>query len=468
MRIYSPVVFLSAVILASTALVPGSAPRITLLADVDDAPALPATVQADASVKRARYVGIDFNTLPAPSRRPMSARDRAISLELFPDVSIVAEFQRFDPNPSGVTWVGRVEGAAMSTVTLVYGDGALTGSIAMGSRHYQIRPVLDAPASPLFNTQRLHVISEVDPDALPQEAPPIEVEIPEAERAAADARPLVDSGDTIDLMVVYTQTALAHAGGPTGMANLINLGVSETNTSFLNSGINTRIRLVHAGEVPYTETSSFSRSLNDLRLGVGDLAGVPALRDQHRADLVMLLVHPQQPDACGIGYLMTNVSTVFNTFGFNVVDSQCVSPTYAFAHEIGHNMGVRHDWFVDNGVTPYSYAHGYVNPAQGQRWRTIMAYNDRCTTQGFSCARLLSWANPDSRRNPFCSGRGFTCLPQFWFFPGTPMGVPGGTRTNCAEGALDSNTCDADDRRAINNTAPSVANFRAAITPNRR
>jgi hypothetical protein len=468
MRIYSPAVFLSAIVLATTALVPGSRARSGLLIDIDDLPAVSGTIQNDASVKRARYAVIDFETLPEPSRRRMTARDRAVSLELFPDVRIVAAFERFDANPAGTTWVGHVEGVPMSTVTLVYRDGALTGSIAMPSGHFQIRPAEGTSTSSIFGSRGLHVVSEVDQDALPKEAPPIEIEISEAERAAAEARPLVDSGGTIDLMVVYTETAQTHAGGPAGVINLINLGVSETNTSFINSGVNTRIRLVHTALVPYTETSAFSRSLTDLRLGAGDLSGVPALREQYRADLVMMLVHPTQPDACGIGFLMTSVSTGFNSAAFNVVDSACVSPTFAFAHEIGHNMGIRHDWFVDDGVTPYSYAHGYVNPDQGQRWRTIMAYNDRCTTQGFSCARLLSWANPDNRRNPFCSGRGFTCQPQFWFLPGTPMGVPGGTRANCAEGALDSTACDADDRRALNNTAPTVANFRASLPPNAR
>ena len=40
------------------------------------------------------------------------------------------------------------------------------------------------------------------------------------------------------------------------------------------------------------------------------------------------------------------------------------------------------------------------------------------------------------------------------------MGVPGGTSTSCPAGNTDSFTCDADDRRALNNTALTVANFR--------
>ena len=449
--------FLGVVALAATVF--ASRPTARAAGPIADVVAATPLAAQDPSVLRSRVVAIDFSTLPDTARRRPLARERAFPLDLFPDVSVLATFDHFDPNASGVTWVGHVDGIPMSTVTLVYGGGLLTGSVVLGTAHYQIRPFAD-PAASRSAGAALHVVSQVDQNALPREAPPIEVELSAAERAAADARPLVDAGDIVELMVVYTPTAMAHAGGAAAIANLINLGVSESNTSFATSGINHRLRLVHTELVNYTETSAFGQSLNDVRVGNGAFSGVAALREAHRADLVMLLIHPQSPDACGVAYLMTSLTTGFAPFGFSVVDTQCVSPTFAFAHEIGHNSGARHDWYVDSGVTPFSYAHGYANPALGQRWRTIMAYNDLCSDQGFNCTRLLSWANPDNRLNPFCSGRGFTCAPQFWYFPGTPMGVAGGTRSNCRFNNVESVECDADDRRALNNTALTVANFR--------
>jgi hypothetical protein len=78
------------------------------------------------------------------------------------------------------------------------------------------------------------------------------------------------------------------------------------------------------------------------------------------------------------------------------------------AHECGHNMGLRHDWYVDISTTPCAHHHGYVNqtalnlgtssPASS-RWRTIMAYNDRCAIAGFDCARINFWSNPSMTYN---------------------------------------------------------------------
>src|SRR5687767_15515979 len=52
----------------------------------------------DKSVMRSRLVALDVAALPNPRVRPLMAREPALSLELFPDVYIVAVFDRYDPN----------------------------------------------------------------------------------------------------------------------------------------------------------------------------------------------------------------------------------------------------------------------------------------------------------------------------------------------------------------------------------
>lgn len=472
MRISSPAVRVALVSLAcAVAGQRASAPEALFAAGGPLAPStsqvLPAETKADRGIERSRLITIDFDALPDPRQRPPLAREPALPLELFPDLSVLAVFDRFDPNPDGVTWVGHIEGVPMSTVTLVYSGGLMAGSVVTPGGAVRIRPAAaDVRRTNSQTGRELHVVSRVSQAALWPEARPVEIDLSPAARAQAAEEPMADTADVIDVMVLFTPRAAANAGGATAMTNLINLGVSETNTSYANSGIQQRLRLVHSAEMPYTEVNSFSTNLNNLRIGAGTLGGVAALRETYRADLVMLLVDPATPDACGIAYLMTTVSTAFAPFGFSVSDTSCVSPNYTFAHELGHNMGARHDWYVDGGATPFSYAHGYVNPTAGQRWRTIMAYPDLCTAQGFNCPRLLAWANPDNKYHALCTGRGLNCAQQlqYWFVPGTTlMGIPGGTRTTCQPGNVTNVNCDADDRRALNNTGLAVANFRQGI-----
>jgi hypothetical protein len=440
-----------------------------LLPDAGVASLQAAQAEPDPTVLRSRYVTIDVAAFPNPVSRDSLAREPTLTLDLFPNVTVRAVFDRFDPNADGVTWVGHVDGVAMSSVTLVYGGGLLTGSVVMPRAAYSIRPATEDMR--LANSppgRELHVVAEVNQAGFLKEAPPIEVQLSGAEIAsAADVAPR-DTAEFVDLMVLYTSQAMSTSGGATAIFNLINLGVSETNTSFSNSGISQRVRLAHVQQVSYIESSSFSTNLNQLRSGTGELSGVPALREAHRADLVMLVVRPAQPDACGIAFLMTNVSGAFAPSGVNVVDSSCIA-NYTFAHELGHNMGARHDWYVDAGMTPFSYAHGHVNSTASQRWRTIMAYPDMCADQGFNCGRVLYWASPITSYLPNCTGRGFDCsLLRYWHFPGSPMGVPGGTNTSCRVGIVPASSCDADDARTLNATALTVANFRQALSSTAR
>ena len=93
-----------------------------LLIDAGPLGAPEAQTADDPTVLRSRYAAIDFDVLPGQADRRM-LREPAVSLQLFPDVTIFGVFDRYDPNPDGVTWVGHVDGVAASFITLVYSGG---------------------------------------------------------------------------------------------------------------------------------------------------------------------------------------------------------------------------------------------------------------------------------------------------------------------------------------------------------
>ena len=239
----------------------GLAPRAVearsgLIADAT-APALQGAT-ADPTVVRSRYVTLNADVLPKPDGRTL-AREPALVLELFSDVTIRAVFDRFDTNPAGVTWVGHIDTAPLSLVTLVMRDGLLTGSVLAADHVYSIRP---APANVrAANPQPggdLHVVTEVNQNGFRREAAPVEVTLPAGPRPVAVTPQ--DGPAMIDVMVVYTPMVTLTVGGTAAVASLIDLAASETNSSYINSNVGQRIRIVHTEPVNYPDNDALRRA----------------------------------------------------------------------------------------------------------------------------------------------------------------------------------------------------------------
>ena len=75
-----------------------------------------------------------------------------------------------------------------------------------------------------------------------------------------------------------------------------------------------------------------------------------------------------------------------------------------FAHETGHNLGLRHDRYEEqknSGTTSGDPAYGYVNQrafdegaTRSSRWATIMSYPTQCKDAYKSCGGLFRFSNP--------------------------------------------------------------------------
>jgi len=140
-------------------------------------------------------------------------------------------------------------------------------------------------------------------------------------------------------------------------------------------------------EVDYEESGNTFTDLNRLRLtSDGYLDEVHQIRDDFDADLVVLLVSEEELEdeynACGEAYVNPPAS-----LGFSVVRYDCIE-NYTFSHEIGHNMGARHDTAsVNINNSPYLYGHGYEFFDPVTLTRTMMA-------TPFT-SRVNYWSNPN-------------------------------------------------------------------------
>lgn len=422
---------------------------------------------ASPAAIRSRAVRVNLYPLPTPGMAARSSEDD-VELALFPDVVLTAVFERFETIRGSGTWVGKLDGLPMSAVSLAYRDGILSADINTGRAMYAIRPVFDGDRRGDDAARPLHVVEEMDSSRLLSgpdiaDAPLIAEPTPATAPGSS-----ADSGAVIDVMVVFTPTAEARLGGPVAINNQIALVVAGTNAAYARSGITQRLRLVHTALVPYVEPTSGSSVesnrvvLDNLRRGVEGLANVTALRNAHGADLVMLL--RQHTVGCGgVGYLSTDgVTYALPTHGYSVVGASCLG-TNIFAHELGHNMGALHGWYDEGGTEdldwPMPFAHGHVDVST--RTITIMSYNSMCGDLGFTCAWLPYFSNPNIEYVPFCSGTNFDCdLLRRWLYPSARLGADAAASTNCRSNVVPVAPCQADNRRALNQTAPMVANYR--------
>jgi len=314
----------------------------------------------------------------------------------------------------GFTWRGKLkEGGLSGDVVLTFHDGSAAGLIYAGNAVYEIvskagRQILVK----LDQSKFPDCAGEIKSDEFGNktENPIVSAnETNDNDTGTSDA----DSGNTIDVLVLYTSSVSISLGGDAQAQNFAQQAIDSTNTAYINSQITQRVRLVNAQLSPIDETGSLSTELSGLRAN----ALVAGLRNQYRADLVALLSNTG--GGCGIGYLMGSVNGNPNN-AFTVTSRTCAVGNLTFAHELGHNMGSAHNPEDGSGGT-YSYSYGhYVNGV----FRTVMSYSNPCTS---GCTRRAYFSNPSI------------------IFSGFPTGTS--TRDNAS---------------SINNTDVRIANYRIA------
>jgi len=293
-------------------------------------------------------------------------------------------------SPTNFTWTGDIVGTG-GQIVLVVLDGELTGQIMNGTNIYTITPLGNGT----------HAVIKRDPSGFPPEhgntQPPLTPGRTAYDPSLSGTEATATSPVQVDVLVVYTPSARAAAGGTSNMVALIQQAIAISNTAYSNSNALVTWRLVGTEEVNYTENTNggndrFTNALNAVtgkdrnNNPVTQIPGVAALRDQLGADEVALLINDNS--SCGLAWVNSDATTAFS-----VTHYDCASPNFSLAHEIGHNFGALHDPFVDPSNTPFAYGHGYVFGANASGWRTIMGYADAC---GGLCPRVQYFSNPSN------------------------------------------------------------------------
>lgn len=381
--------------------------------------------QKDPIIIRRRFMALDADVLTKNvmdvsemSLQAGPAQAPTVRLNMFQDVEFLLVMDRIRHVSDTLTHIiGHAMGDQQSRATLIVRDGNITGNIVTRNSFYQIRPAGSGIQS-ITEIDQKGFVDELEPDA-----PDIEPE--EKDGSSLDQPP--GTAPVIDVAVFYTKDA--KTASPDIQAE-IELAVLETNESYENSKVNQRIKLIYSEQIEYTESGNLRKDRDRLQNpNDGHMDGVHARRNNYKADLVSLWVENGSGGACGVAYIMKTVSSTFAPYGFSVVRRRCATGYYSFGHELGHNMGARHDRRVDpTDQSPFKHNHAYVNPAK--RWRTIMGYNSACRDIGVSCKRVHYWSNPEVKLN------------------GDPTGI-----------SVPSNIA-ADNRLTLNKTARVITGFR--------
>lgn len=339
-------------------------------------------------VLQERAVAINFRSLYSQVHPKANAGIRSASIvpeklviDLFDGKSInLKKIRVIERSPLNYTWVGEVDGAPLSQAVVTVLGNKMTASINIAGKKgvntafYTVRSKNDGQ----------HFLQQIDQLKQLKETPP-----PMSNLASTNSAPVgstsltlatatANAKSVIDVMVLFTSKANSKSPADFSMAQH---AIDMTNQAYVNSGINSELRLVFGGVENYDEPLG----ANNLSIGfpghgknLSQMASVAQKRAAYGADLVVFVVAEDTGDG---GYASGLDSADPNNYWVVVAQGAGLTGN-TLAHEFGHLHGALHDTYVTSTNIPFPWSHGYVNTQD--QVRDIMSYPNQCRDLGLS------------------------------------------------------------------------------------
>jgi hypothetical protein len=374
-----------------------------------------------------------------------------IHLNLFSDVEYITEVQRVEEIMDGnVTITAKLLSFDYAFMVIATTEDRTLTTILIPEKGVNYQIISD----PITLN---HFLLEINPALLPEptEYPSLtpgeltEEDIQEQERIQKEidnTKSGPNDPATIDVMIIYTPAARTWGNSNGGILNLIATSVAIGKTALSNSSTIATTRLVHTGEISYTEytgpaiwygspynfwASGPEVDLIRLTDGTHGFATAHTWRNTYGADLVQLFTTM----GGGIAWVLGNTGGSPD-WGFSLAGVSTAT-AYTPIHEMGHNMGCGHhkDQNFQAGPALYTYSAGWRWQGTDNVWySSVMSY----TGSGFFPSNPVNSIRVGHFSNPSVNY----------------MGVATG------------DAVDGDNARTIRNTKHVIAAYRSTATIN--
>lgn len=311
-----------------------------------------------------------------------------------PNMQLKLTRQRYFINSSGkLLWLGTIDGYANSMAGFTVSNDGLSGSLSFDGKLLQL--VRDSTGK-LWLKDRSGDVANTPQDDV------FSIKLSQKLQTQGDNMQLLPQNvgsepngftndQNISLLIYYPTTALESFPS---LLDLIELDLALANQAFENNQLDTRLVISKILPLDIRDTDD---ALNQMQGRSGPFANIEPVRQKYAADFVHLYV----PDIISIGgnraycgvanYAAFPEGSVSSLSAVGVTSMLCAGGL-TFVHEIGHNMGARHDRFEQNGGDSRQSNYAYLNLPQGVR--TIMSYPDGCSGNQLVCQQIPYFSTP--------------------------------------------------------------------------